>query len=395
MTIKNFYVFFKKKSLLFINRFLKFVIILLIVLSLDYLVSFLLKTKSFWVQIYPNKYWRVPSQIYHHDLKANVEELESWGSFRYKLITNSLGFRDFEIKNIEKINLKKKRILLIGDSMTEGTIEYSDTYSGLLTKYFEEDYEILNAGVGSYSPTNYYYKIKYYLDHGYKFDHIIIFLDISDVIDEQQYEYDSDDNLILNQNFNKKNTQKLFIYLRDNFITFRTISLIRDNTEKLKNYIKFKYNSSIFFKKNFFSITQKDIALYRMINLDIGAWTQDVKEFRFNIQKANTGINRAEKNLLRIFDLAKKKEISTNLVIYPWPNQIYFKDNYYKKYWLNFSTNNKIDFIDVYSAIIDPKKPPEENILENYIMGDIHFNKKGNIKIFEAIKKKIKLLNLK
>jgi hypothetical protein len=385
--------FCKKKILLLFYRFLKFIIILLVILLLDYLFSFLLKMRDFWVQMYPNKYWRVPSQIYHHGLKPNVEVVESWGSFRYKLITNSLGFRDFEIKNIEKINLKKKRILLIGDSMTEGAIEYSNAYSGLLTKYFEEDYEILNAGVGSYSPTNYYYKIKYYLDQGYKFDHIIIFLDISDVVDEQQYKYDINDNLILNKNFDKKKTtKKIFIYLRDNFITFRTISLIRDNTEKLKNFIKLKYNSSIFFKKNFFSVNQKDIGLYRMINLDTGAWTQDVEEFRFNIKNVNTGIKRAEKNLLRLFNLAKKKEIYINLAIYPWPNQIYFKDNYYRKHWHNFSLNNNIDFIDFYDAIIDPQKTSEENILENYIMGDIHFNNNGNIKIFESLKKKIKLI---
>ena len=26
----------------------------------------------------------------------------------------------------------------------------------------EKEYQVLNSGVGSYSPTNYYYKIKYY-----------------------------------------------------------------------------------------------------------------------------------------------------------------------------------------------------------------------------------------
>ena len=374
------------------NRFYKFVVIVFIILLFDYLFTFFIKNKNFWKQIYPDKYWRVPSYIYHHDLKANVDAVESWGSYQYKFTTNSLGFRDFESRDILKINSTKKRILLIGDSMTEGSLEYSNTYSGLLTKHLKQDYEVLNAGVGSYSPVNYYFKIKYYIDQGYKFDHIIIFLDISDVVDEQQYRYDNNDNLILNKNFYNKNISfKIFIYLRDNFIIFRTISLIRDNTEKIKNFIKFKYKASIFFNKDYMSINKKEIELYRMINLDIGAWTQNVEKFRYNINNVNTGIIRAEKNLIKLFNLAEQNEIIVTLAIYPWPNQIYFKDEFYKKHWSDFSMKNNVNFIDLYDDIIDPKKSSEENILENYIMGDIHFNKNGNIKIFNALNKKLKL----
>ena len=374
------------------NRIYKFLTIFFLILIFDYLFSFFIKNQNFWKKIYPDKYWRIPSYVYHHDLKANVEAEESWGVYKYKFITNSLGFRDYEVRNISKINSVNKRILLIGDSMTEGTLEYSESYSGLLTKYFKQDYEVLNAGVGSYSPSNYYYKIKYYLDQGYKFDHIVVFLDISDVVDEQQYKFDNNDNLILNKNFyNQKISSKIFIYLRDNFITFRTISLIIDNSEKLKNFIKLKYKSSIFFKKDYFSIGKKEIELYKMINLDIGAWTQNVEKSRYNIKNVDSGIKRAEKNLLKLFSLAKKNKITITLVIYPWPNQIYFKDKFYKNHWKDFSEKNNINFIDLYEDIVDNKKSSEENILENYITGDIHFNKNGNMKIFKALKNKLKL----
>ena len=374
------------------NKFHKLIFIIITILFFDYLFSFFIKNKKFWHEMYPDKYWRIPSYIYHHDLKPNVEETETWGGNKYKFTTNSLGFRDFEIRKISKINPQKKRILLIGDSMTEGALEYSISYSGLLTKYYKDNYEVLNAGVGSYSPTNYYYKIKYYLDQGYKFNNIIIFLDISDVVDEQKYKYDDNDNLILKKNFyNKKVSSNIFIYLRDNFITFRTISLIIDNTEKLKNFIKFKYKSSIFFKKNIFLISKRDIELYKMINLDIGAWTQNIDEFRYNIKNVESGINRAEKNLQRLARLADKNNINITLVIYPWPNQIYFEYNFYRNYWKNFSQKNNINFIDLYDDIIDHSKKAEENILENYILGDIHFNKNGNFKIFNALISKLKI----
>ena len=139
------------------------------------------------------------------------------------------------------------------------------------------------------------------------------------------------------------------------------------------------------------SINKKEIELYRMINLDIGAWTQNVEEFRYNINNVNTGIIRAEKNLLKLFNLAQENKIIVTLAIYPWPNQIYFKDKFYKKYWADFSMKNNVNFIDLYDDIIDPKKSSEENILENYIIGDIHFNKNGNTKIFKALNKKLKL----
>ena len=62
-----------------------------------------------------------------------------------------------------------------------------------------------------------------------------------------------------------------------------------------------------------------------MINLDIGAWTQNIDEFRYNIKNVESGINRAEKNLQRLARLADKNNINITLVIYPWPNQIYFE----------------------------------------------------------------------
>ena len=113
------------------NKFFKFTIIIFIILLIDYLFSFFIKTKNFWTEVYPDKYWRIPSYHYHHDLRANVDVVENWGSYKYKLITNSLGFRDFETRNVVKINSEKKRILLIGDSMTESPLDYSSSYSGL------------------------------------------------------------------------------------------------------------------------------------------------------------------------------------------------------------------------------------------------------------------------
>ena len=110
----------------------------------------------------------------------NIDVTEQWGGkFKKRLITNSLGFRDFTNRNILKKN-DKKRILLIGDSFIEGAgYDYVYTIGGLLQNYLGEEFEVLNSAVGSYSPSIYFFKTKHFLSEGYQFDYALIFLDIS------------------------------------------------------------------------------------------------------------------------------------------------------------------------------------------------------------------------
>ena len=81
-----------------------------------------------------------------------------------------------------------RRILLIGDSFTEGIGQpFENTFAGLLAQEGAKranKVEFLNAGVASYSPTIYYAKIKYLLDKGLQFDEVVLLSDSSDVEDE-------------------------------------------------------------------------------------------------------------------------------------------------------------------------------------------------------------------
>ena len=101
------------------NKLKKILLLSIIILSLDFVLSNLLfKKMQFWsYEKLVDHYWRIPSDIYHHDLMPNINVIEPWGfSLKKKLITNSLGFRDFEQKKVTKYS-KKKRLLLIGDSL--------------------------------------------------------------------------------------------------------------------------------------------------------------------------------------------------------------------------------------------------------------------------------------
>ena len=164
----------------------RFFIFILIFLLIDFVTSkiFFKNLKSWNLDLYKEKPWRIVSEQYHHDLSKYINVIEKWGGKSNNLITNSLGFRDFSKRQVSKIN-NKKRILLIGDSFIEGLgYNYEHPLAGLLQNYYGDDYEILNSAVASYSPSIYYFKTKYLINEGYKFNKALIFLDLSDVIDE-------------------------------------------------------------------------------------------------------------------------------------------------------------------------------------------------------------------
>jgi len=278
--------------------------------------------------------------------------------------------------------------LLIGDSFVEGMgYDYQDTLAGIIEKQNENKFEILNSAVASYSPSIYYLKTKYYLDRGYKFDKAFIFLDISDIYDELYYNYDLKKNIIINNNFinqknnNKNKIYKLFSILSDNTVTFQFLLQFRNQIEVLKNYLKIKYKAAEKFNKSFFKITQEDALFYRMLMADRGDWTYDNKKFF----QAKEGIDRSKYFLEKLFALLNDNKIQSYLIIYPWPNQIYFGDNYHQRIWKNFANEHKINFINLYDQFNSTNK--KNFILENFILGDIHWNKNGVNKIYSGLKK--------
>ncbi len=190
------------------SKIIKFFALLFIISALDYSLSNLFfKSKSFWkYEKLTDFYWRIPSKEYHHDLLPNIDVIEPWGfSLSKNLITNSIGFRDFSNREVKKIS-SKKRLLLIGDSAIEGAgYDYEHTLGGLLQNNYKGTFEVLNSAVGSYSPSIYFKKIKFFINEGYKFDEAIIFLDPSDVIDELFIKWDNNENILINEKDLEKN----------------------------------------------------------------------------------------------------------------------------------------------------------------------------------------------
>ena len=372
----------------------EFLKIFLIVLILDsILTSLFLKNTSFWKnEKWENKSHRIISKVYHHDLKPNVEVYETWGGkLKRKIITNSIGFRDSSKKEILE-NTEKTRILLIGDSFIEGSgYDYEHTFAGLLENELGNNYEILNSAVESYSPSIYFKKTDFFLSQGYVFDKALVFLDLSDIYDEMFIKFDDNQNIISEipkekQTLERKIKNKIYSlgwFLRDNTLTFRIMYLISDKTEEIKNYLKLKLKASKSLNKSFFSTSRDDAIFYRMTHIDRGFWTFNEDKYL----EVSQGLAQSEKYLKKLFVLLNQNKIDSYLIIYPWPAQIHYGDKKHSPFWEKFSKSNNINLINLYD--IFKSENNREFIFDNFIYGDIHWNKKGTLKVFNEIIKRI------
>ncbi len=323
--------------------------------------------------------------VYHHTFKSNSHLKAKFRNVSYNIYTNSLGFKDKQIREISKITDRNKRVIFIGDSFTEGvSLKYEDTFVGIIDEILnKKNIEVLNAGRGSYSPIIFYAKIKYLIDVvGLEFDEIIILPDLSDYADEVfnytmnlEGQVKSSDDLKKDKRFNFNKKKK-----------FNIKEKIRNNTTVLyyiSNYIHdmFYGNYSKEYKKNpwFFLTTKK----FHWVD----KWTIYDDEYK---RYASKGEKKMIKYMDKLVKLLQKKNIKSTIVVYPHVSQVWFEDlnSKHVKIWKSFSERNNINFIDLFPLFVETNVNNDKKIeilKENYITDDTHFNKKGNKKIANYI----------
>lgn len=147
---------------------------------------------------FPESYRRV-DPVRHHAFIPNTYGRMSNQDYTIDYFINSLGLRDNEIS----IKKDKYRILMLGDSFTEGMgVNINQTIAKQLESLFKEngyDVEVINGGIASYSPSLEYLYLK---NEGIKLDPdlVILNLDLSDTNDDFEYEkfatFDDDGELV-------------------------------------------------------------------------------------------------------------------------------------------------------------------------------------------------------
>jgi len=322
---------------------------------------------------------RIYDPVFDHGFAANFDGYDVWGEARYRLITDSLGFKDASTREVP-LKPASRRILLIGDSFAEGIGQpFENTFAGLLAQEGgrrPEKVEFLNAGVASYSPSIYYRKIKYLLDKGLAFDEVVLFSDSSDVEDEASSYFCIDEDL----KYRKYCTTPPGsvpepAIKRDFFIDHFAV------TNRLRVTIKRWIQTRLGNKRH-------------AINDDhnrIGWTTANPDPARYRPLGVDGGIARSIENMTKLADLLASRNIPLTIVVYPWAQQIAQndRDSRQVRLWRDFCPGHCKAFINLFPVFFAASDADKDWYEHLYILGDDHFSAEGNRMMFEELAKRL------
>jgi hypothetical protein len=365
----------------------------LLFLGVDFVYSTFLHAEDQWP--------RYPHPAYHHALVPNFNGYDTWGDVRYPFMTNSLGLRDRQVRDLP-LTGASRRILLIGDSFTEGTgVPFEDSFAGRLQAAGMEradKIEFLDAGVISYSPTLYYRKIKYLIERGMRFDEVVVFSDVSDVYDEASKYFCHDDDPQY-QKYCDPDERAFFASLCD--------PLADGSTRSCTDPVRHRYTKAgagAFMTRHFIVTNAvRVIAKFR-----IQQWLGNQKKRRLGVDTETAwlfadpghaaeyaplgsagGLARSVKNMQALADLLKAHGIPLTIVVYPWPAQLAQgdRDSRQVSLWREFCASNCKAFINLLPIFFSAAQQHADWYERLYIPGDFHYSSEGHRLMLEGLKR--------
>jgi len=313
---------------------------------------------------------RIDHKFYHHTLKKNIEYKKAAGFGGYHMLcTDNHGFK----YKCNSKRGKKFKIAFLGDSFVEGVaLNYEDTFVGIFEN--EKKVPIANLGVTSYAPNIYLSKMKFLLDNGYKFEHLILFIDISDLYDDNTF-YKINKDLSVTEKKAKDKNLKRRKFLRYNFpLTNYYMYVIKMNNLLNKEVPPLKSKKPIFNSK----AAKKAKWSYQLTDI-IEGYDEPISKTQTEMIQATT----------QLFELLKKNKIKLSLVVYPWPQQLQYdkQNSIHVEMWRNFCEGKCYKFINFFPYFFYEKEKKSflEVYKKYYFWNDVHFNAEGN----KAIAKKL------
>ena len=338
---------------------------------------------------------RIAHDDYHHGLSANFEGYETWGRLRSKLYTNSLGFKDGKIRDVPAAG-NTKRILLIGDSFTEGVgLEFEHTFAGMLYLAGQkrtEKIEFLNAGVISYSPSIYYRKIKYLLDAGLRFDEVVVLPDISDVQDEATSHFCIDDHPEYRRHCTEPVPAQLPAPTLSPVPSSRPLLLAKP--PKLKDRFAMTDRLLQMFWQEVDTRTGSARRFIDRLHMtERSGWPTTGSEHANVYQPLGVegGIRRSLINMQALADLLRSRNIPLTVAVYPWPYQLIYNDRDSRQVaiWRDFCTKNCKAFINLFPVMFAERDARSDWYEHNFIPGDSHYSPEGNRLLFKELAKEL------
>jgi hypothetical protein len=373
-----------------IGRFLlKVVGVLIAVYAFDVVLTRYLLPDALLARIDLERLSRIHSPIYHHGLRPmRVVEVARWGTHNYRFATNSLGFKDGAAREVP-LTSQKHRIVIIGDSFTEGSgYAFEDTFAGRIAHALEpKGIEVFNAGVISYSPAIYYRRLKYLIEtEGFRFDEVVVFLDISDIQDEVSGVFlDEDDNVIgrggsAADRWLDSVIEPIRSFMKDSSLLYRFISEANRARKRL-----WTHANPCLERLGTRADDPRPLGLEflrQQLVKPRNSWTFDEAVYQ---EWGREGLEIASANMDRLRAVLEQHGIALTLAVYPWPAQIFEGDleSRQVRFWQDWAAAREVPFLDLFPAFIG-ETPPLESYARYFIPCDSHFNAAGHALVAEG-----------
>ena len=324
--------------------------------------------------------------VRHHSLQPDCQCERHWGKQSYPFATNNLGFRDQQTRDIP-MSVNQPRVLLLGDSFTEGMSAWGDTYVGKITAKFPQ-YDFLNGGVESYAPSNYLNVTRQLLDRGVQSDEVIVFIDMSDAQDEAAFYRDKDPSGAVTGPEEIKHNDSWYATLR----AFITAHLLVTNSifDRLE-HLAVKHG-----------IYYLNVGHGQLFDLPRSAWTyRQVSETEpYEIGYAplglEAGIRKEQSKMTELWQLLQQRGIPLSAVVYPWPAQLAHDtvDSRQVTIWRDWCNGKCKRFISVFPDFFAvknscPAAEPGCWYMQDFIFGDEHYAHAGNSLVAQAVGKSL------
>ena len=369
----------------------KICFIILAYLTLD-IIFFSLLPHDIKTKIYNNRAHRIKSFYYHHDFRPNASFVDQWGFNKVIINTNNLGFKDSKTRDVI---FKKRNILFIGDSFTEGVgLKFEDSYVGIISKKLKknnQDIEVLNAAVQSYSPAIYLSKIYNILERKkIPITDIVIMVSGGDFHDDYFRYTGVDKNFIVTH---KDPTNKYLIKLINFYKSHTLLYQFVSRVTPIRG-IPYLIKTTFFEDKKNLEIIEKNKSNEEILNMKF-LKNKDFQYFFddkiFN-EWGKNAILKSLNFLERIIEITSKKNIKLTILYAKEPNLILKKPN---QDVLNFildefkkleQNNVKFYYINKYDSLYKDKFEKYKNL---FYINDNHWNKRGNMLVSDEILEKI------
>jgi hypothetical protein len=333
---------------------------------------------------------RVRDPVRHHSFKPNCSSIEYWGTEKYKFFTNSLGFRDEKIREVPLAD-PRPRILILGDSFTEGMIAWRDSYVGRIADHFPQD-DFLNGGVVGYSPSNYLNTTRILLAAGVQFDEVIVFVDNSTVAQEAAFYRDVDASGAVAgpERIGSAGSQyvKWRRQLATHFVLTYHVLRLLDRFQRLLVRHGYYHLPATEFGDPF--------------DAEISAWTYrkvnetDPYPAGYAPLGVEGGIAKGKAKMTLLWEELEKRNIPISVVVYPHLAQLVHDnaDSRQVRMWREWCEGKCKRFISLFPAFLAvedqcPRTQPGCWYPSLFVYGDMHFAAGGNALVAGAVIKSL------